>query len=189
MATTLRPAGPADLDGIVAVFLACWRNNYSRVMPAGLVESMTSERATTLWERALRENALTDGGPTVIVAEGVPASPMSVSGMTRWGLHGGEGIIHSLYVDPDLQGGGVGVLLLQAAEAGIAAAGVSTARLWAFRDNAPALAFYLRRGWAPDGVVRTTVEFGEPEVRLVKALPEADPQGSGRQGRALGPIA
>lgn len=183
MASTLRPASLDDLDGIVAVFLACWRNNYARVMPGHLVKSMTVERATALWEGALRESARADGGPIVVVAETVPATAAApagdiasanglpaVSGVTRWGPQDGEGIIHSLYVDPVFQGGGVGVLLLQAAEAGITGTGAATARLWAFRDNAPSLAFYGRRGWTPDGVVRTSTEFGEPEVRLAKAL-------------------
>jgi GNAT superfamily N-acetyltransferase len=182
MASTLRPATFADLDGIVAVFLACWRNNYVRVMPERLVSSMTTERAKTLWEPALREDAPADGGPVVVVAAetsgGVPAAGgghPTVCGVTRWSLQEGQGTIHSLYVDPALQGGGVGALLLQAAEDGIAAAGAATATLWVFGDNTPSLAFYRRRGWAPDGVVRTSTEFGEPEVRLAKVLKEAGP--------------
>lgn len=182
MASTLRPATFADLDGIVAVFLACWRNNYARVMPTRLVNSMTTERAKALWERALRESAPTDGGPIVVVAaetsEDGPAAEdvqPTVRGVARWSLQEDQGIIHSLYVDPALQGGGVGALLLQAAEDGIAAAGAATATLWVFGDNAPSLAFYRRRGWTPDGVVRSTTEFGEPEVRLAKAVKEAGP--------------
>lgn len=50
------------------------------------------------------------------------------------------------------------------------AAGGGTATLWVFEANAAARTLYARNGWLPDGGTRVEPEFGEPEVRLRRAL-------------------
>lgn len=163
---TLRPATKGDLDGIVGTFLGCWRESYARVLPPHLVDLMTDDRASTLWARALREAAPGE----IIVAESDETPVAAILGVTRYAVgDSGEGMVHSLYVSPHAQGGGVGSRLLDAACSALAAAGVTTTRLWVFSENTPSLDFYRRSGWVPDGATRTEDEFGEPELRLSKA--------------------
>jgi GNAT superfamily N-acetyltransferase len=67
------------------------------------------------------------------------------------------GEIRSLYVDPSVCDRGLGTVLLRAAIAALAAAGFTRGTLWVVEGNAPARAFYERRGWVPDetdGAVR-----------------------------------
>ena len=59
----LRVAGPDDADQLTAVFLDCWRISYAQVMPAALVESMTSGKARTMWADALKRP-----GQTIVAA-------------------------------------------------------------------------------------------------------------------------
>lgn len=171
MTLRCRPATTGDIDGIVAAFLGCWLVSYAAVLPRSLVDAMTPRRAGALWTRALAEAA--DG--EVIVAESTDRSGPGIIGVTRWGLvpTGGDvpdGVVHSLYVSPPAHGQGVGSALLEVATERLAAAGVASARLWVFRDNAPSVAFYRRSGWLPDGSTRVQPEFGEPEICLTKKL-------------------
>ena len=159
MTITLRDADQRDRDAIVAVFLECWQVSYAAVMPAALVRTMTSTDATELWLRAIADAAPGE----IVLAE----SSAKIVGIARWSA---SGWVHSLYVSPRVQGSGVGALLLREVTRRIAGCGVTTAHLWVFRDNAPAVAFYRGQGWQPDGTTRIEERFGEPEVRLARDL-------------------
>ena len=172
MPITYRPATRSDLDGILEVFLACWRDSYAEVLPRRLVETMTDAYAGELWMNAL------DGSVSgeVIVAE--EASTATILGVTRFAVGAqGDGVVHSLYVSPMAQGRGVGSRLLMEASRALSAAGASTAHLWVFADNAPSVAFYGRQGWLPDAATRVQEEFGELESRLVRTLAKYPPKG------------
>lgn len=162
MQTTLRTATSDDRDGIVDVFLACWRESYAGILPAAAIESMSDDRARALWERVL---ASPHG--TVLVAE----HDGRVLGVTRFAEETDAdgrptGAVHSLYVSPEARGLGLGSLLLGTAYDTLRAGGASSAALWVFAANAPSIRFYRGRGWLPDGATRTQEEFGEPELRL-----------------------
>ncbi len=168
---TTRAATAADRHAIVAVFLGCWLVTYAANLPASLVEAMTPARADALWRRVLDDAAAGE----VIVAESATPTGRGIVGVTRWAVEADRpgalnGAVHSLYVSPAAQGRGVGATLLAAATGCLAASGVEIARLWVFRDNAPSIAFYRRSGWVPDGCTRVQDEFGEPEIRLAKAM-------------------
>lgn len=162
MTLVLREATSGDLAQVVEVFLACWRGSYAAVLPEALVTAMTAERATAIWRRALAAEGVT----VVAIDEG------RVLGATRYEASGADGAVHSLYVSPDAQGLGVGTRLLDHAVAAFAARGLGVATLWVFAGNGPSIAFYRSRGWLPDGGSRVEPEFGEPELRLRKAIPE-----------------
>ncbi len=153
--TVLRAATSDDLDRVVAVFLACWRESYAGILPAPTIAAITDARAVELWTRVLSAPA-----GTVLVAERDGA----VLGVVRFDTD--EGVVHSLYVAPSAQGLGIGTRLLDLAFESLRADGVRTAALWVFSANEPAIAFYRQRGWLPDGGTRTQDEFGEPELRL-----------------------
>lgn len=169
MSITYRPATREDIDGIVAVFLSCWRGSYAEVLPRRLVDAMTDDEATSLWTRVLDEAGR--GEVIVAEAEAAGASRPAILGVTRFALAGdGGGMVNSLYVSPLAQGKGVGSRLLTAAADALAAAGATTAHLWVFEHNAPSIAFYRRQGWVPDGDARVQEAFDEPEIRLVRTL-------------------
>jgi ribosomal protein S18 acetylase RimI-like enzyme len=161
--TTIRLAGPEDVDEVAAVFLACWQVSYDRVLPRPVVAMYDADGARALWRAALLE-----AGPdsVALVAEDGGGA---ISGVVRVGTdpdRPAAGHIFSLYVDPARQGRGVGTLLLAAAEARISHRGADEATLWVFEENVAARAFYDRLGWQPDGGRRTEPEYGEPEIRL-----------------------
>jgi len=161
----LRVAGPDDVGQLAAVFLDCWRISYARVMPAPLVATMTPEKARSIWADAMRRP-----GQTILAATG-EEPPHAVLGFVGFRLvENGAGYVSSLYVSPNVQGGGVGRILLAEAERELSALGARTARLWVFEENAPSRAFYVRQGWEPDGRRETLPEWGQPQLRMTKTL-------------------
>ena len=165
MTVELRTASSDDLDDIVRVFLACWRDSYRGVLPATTIEAMTDQRARVLWQRVLGSEA-----GEVLVAERVSDAGAELLGLTRFAASGDHADVHSLYVSPDAQGLGLGSRLLNAAAERLASAGATDATLWVFANNAPSIAFYRKQGWLPDGEERTQEEFGERELRLARRL-------------------
>ncbi len=146
------------------MFWRCWTESYAEVLPASLIARLTHDDATTMWRRALD-----DAGPgEILVAVETPTGP--VLGVTRFAAGGQVGQVHSLYVAPAAQGRGVGRALLATATASMIDRGTREARLWVFAANAPSRAFYAGLGWQPDGTTRVQNQFGEPEVRLGRAL-------------------
>lgn len=161
----LRVAGPDDLGALTTVFLDCWRISYAAVMPAALVEGMTSEQARSMWADALQRP-----GQTILAATG-DEPPHAVLGFVGFQVQpDGVGYVSSLYVSPHLQGGGVGRLLLSGAEHELRTAGARAARLWVFEENAPSRAFYARQGWQPDGRRETLPQWNQPQLGLSKTL-------------------
>lgn len=157
MNVLLRPATIADHAGIVEVFLDCWRVSYRGLLPDAVIDAMTPERASALWQRVL-----TSGAGTTAVA----TDNDRVVGVTRWS----DADVYSLYVSPAAHGGGVGTKLLAHAAGSIADVGHARAHLWVFADNAPSVAFYASRGWTATGEDRVQDEFGCRELRLQKEL-------------------
>ena len=162
-----RSAAERDRDGVVAVFLACWRRSYQRVLPEPVITAMTEPRARELWTPLVRDEP---GGALVASDED------RIIGVTRWTIDASarSGSIGSLYVHPDGQRSGVGAGLLERALAAIAATGAGHATLWVFESNAAAREFYARHGFRRDGTTRVEPEFGVPELRLARALERPD---------------
>ncbi len=151
--TDIRPATPADLDEIVEVFWACWTRSYRAFAAEADLAALDHESAAALWRTALA------GTGNTLVAERAGR----VVGLTRYAAGPDLVQVHSLYVHPDQQGGGIGGRLLAAA-LGDAPRG----QLWVFSANQQGRGFYARNGWRPDGVTRTQERFGMPETRLVR---------------------
>lgn len=157
MTVHTRPATVDDHDGIVEVFLECWRQNYAGLLPQFAIDAMTDRRAASLWTKLLA-----DGPGTILVAE----LSHEVVGVARFDILDGTGIVHSLYVSPHAQGRGLGSLLLEQARTAMNECGAHRLFLWVFADNVPSISFYRRLGWLPDGHSRTQDEFRVPELRL-----------------------
>lgn len=82
----------------------------------------------------------------------------------------GTGEIAALYVDPDRWGRGIGSALIAKALAGLREAGCSAVTLWVLAENRPAITFYARHGFAPDGLGGPDPQTGRPKARLRAAL-------------------
>ena len=154
-APTIRPADVADLPAVHALIERAYRGDSAR---AGWTyeSDLLSEDRTSLDELAA---IVGDPDKRILVAERDGA----VVGCVEVAREGeGVGYFGMLTVDPRLQAGGLGKLLIAAAEAEAARAFGATRMVLAVVDKRPELiAYYERRGYAATGEVRP---FPAPEA-------------------------
>lgn len=169
MALTVRRAAPADAERLAEVHIQCWRETYRGMLSERFLASQDPASRLSLWRRLLESPEPADAwvacdGGTVVGFAGVrhvpagdvthDAPPPSSGSLELWGL----------YLLASHQGLGLGRRLLEAA------LGNSAASLWVAADNARAIGFYRRFGFAPDGaedVIPTWEDLHE--IRMVRA--------------------
>jgi ribosomal protein S18 acetylase RimI-like enzyme len=135
----LRPATPADVDAIAALFHEGWHDVHPGRVPEGLTERRTPE---AFHDRVAARVAETDD-TTVAEVDGTVAGFVMVSGSEA----------EQVYVDRAFRGSGVAAVLLSEAERRIADAGYDEAWLVVVRGNDRAQAFYAKQGWVDEGDV------------------------------------
>lgn len=108
----------------------------------------------------------------VIIGETVLVAELDGHRVGFAGLLANDNFLHSLYVDPDYQGRGVGSALLKAVQSRF----TSTGALKCLQKNTAAQAFYLQHGWQI--IAQGGGEQGK-YVLMHYPLASASPSGSG----------
>lgn len=173
----LRAAMLADVPAIADIHVRAWQRTYRGMMPDAFLDALAPTQRIARWEGDV---AAPDAEMTVIVA--AESSSGQIVGFCsvcpQMHLAPGDaalppaGEIHTMYVDVEAKGRGIGRHLIEAAEERMRAMGFTRGVLWMLADNAPARGFYERMGWRVDGVT-TAIQYGDrrvPERRLTKAL-------------------
>jgi len=75
-----------------------------------------------------------------------------------------------LYVDPCLQGKGIGTALAMHCEQLASQHGYGEIYLWTFEKNAPARAFYEKLGYVHDGATQVVEPYGAVGIRYHKYI-------------------
>lgn len=157
MSFTVREPGPSDAARLAELHVSSWRETYTHLLPEGYFSPAHIQGRHDMWNDIL-------GTPrdelTVRVAEGDdgifgfvlvgPAQPLGEEAPAR------ERQLYGLYVAAAHHGTGAGKALL---DAGL---GDGPAMLWVAAQNPRAIAFYLRNGFAFDGV-----EQADPAAPLI----------------------
>jgi len=132
----VRAATREDLDRLADIWHEGWHDGHAGIVPAALTIQRTRESFRDRLEAAL---------PDIRVA-GVPGSPVGFAIVK-------DGELYQLYVASASRGSGVAALLIDDAEARLAAAGVETAWLACAIGNERAARFYRKRGWRLVGTI------------------------------------
>lgn len=154
----LRPATPADVDGVAEVWHTGWHDGHAGHVPEGLTLARTLE---AFGVRAA------DRVPVTTVAE----LDGQVVGFVM--VVGSE--VEQLFVARAYRGTGVAAVLLAEGERQVVAAGHAQPWLAVVEGNARARRFYERSGWRDAGPLPYEVTVGEqvflsPCRRYVKVL-------------------
>lgn len=134
-----RLAAGDDLAAVASVYARSWRHAYRGIVPQGFLDALSEG----FWQLGLEQSA----DRTFVAREGGETVGVCTYGPARVEAFVGWGEVVSLYVLPERTGGGIGSKLLDAALGALAAEGFERAYLWVLTDNAPARAFYERRGF------------------------------------------
>ena len=152
----IRPASEQDVPALRALGIRTWRATYEGLLPDALVAGGIDE----FWNDYSLGAAARSGRLLVAFKDGVPA------GLAEFDrVDGARTAIWKLYVAPEAQGRGIGVLLLERV---LATAGTPEVRVEHDARNAAAAAFFDKHGFAVDAVEDTG--GGARTVRRVRRL-------------------
>ncbi|WP_318207126.1 MULTISPECIES: GNAT family N-acetyltransferase [unclassified Streptomyces] len=136
----IRPAGPADLDAVVALHTEARATYYRGHIPdADFLGPEEIARSRAGWAAAVDRGAV-----LCAVRDG------ELAGIAAYGERDGLTHLTQLHVLPARWRSGVGAELHAACVDIWRAAGATEARLEVFEKNERAQAFYAAHGWTPD---------------------------------------
>lgn len=179
-AVRIREAVPGDAAAIGALHVASWRETYSGLLPAALLDGLSAEARAAMWAAAL-EDPQAFGGMTLLVATGAGAmvgfAACSAQRDEALEARGYDGELGAVYVLRAHQRSGLGRSLMRLMAARLIENGQRAASLWVLRDNLPARAFYERMGGEivgareeeQDGVSFAELAYGWPALSALLA--------------------
>lgn len=161
----IRQATRDDALAIETIRVNGWRTAYRHVFPPAELDALPIDDRR--WRPRLETPP--DGWTTLIAERDGGVVGFASVGPSR--DEPGPGELYAIYIDPDHWSSGVGRVLIEAAEARLAAE-YAEATLWVLDDNPRACRFYERAGWAPDGATKAEERLGVRalEVRYRKRL-------------------
>ena len=184
---TIRPAAPNDAQAVTRIRVLGWRFAYQGLVPHGYLDSLNVTEDTERMRGYLSQlpqnlppnNLASVQGPNdgekrsfmlavrddaVLGFCHFSAAPNNADRPGRT-TPGGEmvGRLHSLYIDPDALGQGIGHALMNHALSTFTAWGCKRAHLWVLEGNSRASSFYERQGWQLTGETKVDRSFG-PEL-------------------------
>ena len=188
-ALTIRPATPYDAQAIARIRIQGWRFAYQGLISQDYLDSLSVAEDTERMRgylSQLPQNSPPSRSESVQgSSDGAKRSFMlavrddAVLGFCRFGAAPDKtdraeranpagtmvGRLHSLYIDPDTLGQGIGHTLMDHALSTFAAWGCECATLWVLEGNSRAISFYERQGWRRTGATKVDQSFG---LRLVE---------------------
>lgn len=175
---TVRPATPDDAFAIAWVHVATWRVAYRGMIPESFLAGLSVERRQAFWRESLMAPAERSSTCVAIADERVIGFA-NVGRSREDGASANDGELFAIYVEPDCWGAGAGARLMERALADLRTNGFRAAILWVLAENAGAIDFYAKAGWAPDGTQRREALGSADilEIRLARALQPQSPGG------------
>ena len=186
-ALTIRPAAPNDAQEVARIRVLGWRFAYQGLVPQGYLDSLNVAEDTERMHGYLSQlpqnlppnksapglNSGDSGKRSFMLAvrddavlgfchfSAAPNNTDRVERATPGGTMNGR--LHSLYIDPDALGQGIGHTLMSHALSTFTAWGCKRAHLWVLEGNSRAISFYERQGWQLTGDTKVDRSFG-PEL-------------------------
>jgi GNAT superfamily N-acetyltransferase len=174
---TVRAATPDDVDEIIRIQSNTWTTAYAELLPEAALQRLSGPAARQAWRAAVSAGnghhvfVATEGSWTVgfCAASGTdqpdPEDPSPDD--TR-------GALAALLVEPRWGRRGHGLRLFEAATAALRSEGAKLGSAWVPERDIASRAFYARRAWESDGVVRV-LDAGDRELREIRLVGSLEP--------------
>jgi GNAT superfamily N-acetyltransferase len=158
----IRVATDSDVEEIVAIHVAGFRQVNAPHLAADAAGRMTPERSAASWRDLIV--APPARGAVLVAENDHKVIGAAAAGPSRDpGAEADDAEVYALYVDPMHWGEGAGATLDAAARGHLADRGFGDAILWVLEQNERARRFYEREGWSADGGRRE--HFGATALR------------------------
>ena len=163
----VRRATMGDAEPIARVHTSAWQAAYLGILDDEYLAALDWHERAARWVDLLGRN---DGATILVALVDAQVVAFATGGRSRDPEAVGDEL-YAIYVLPELWGRGLGSLLLERMISGFLASTPIT--LWVLEDNTPAIAFYSRHGFAPDGVSKLA-HIGGRDVREIRLVRGAD---------------
>ncbi len=169
----IRPARPADAEGIAAVHVEAWRSAYPGLVPSNVLLRLSRRAQAREWTAQLSRRSFAEWVVVAELANGTVIGFGSCGEARVTGLpQAGE--IYTLYVSPEHQDQGVGGAMLLRLFEMLIDRGLTSALVWVLAQN-PSRFFYEAMGgrrvaerrerlW---NTVLPQIAYGWDDLRLV----------------------
>ncbi len=164
----VRPAVASEAGGIVQIHIRCWQENFRGLIDDKALRAIDANAWLLRQEERLRSRAC-----FVAEADGQLVG-FGECGPVRDKAYGSAGEIHSLFVSPGAQGGGVGHALFMKLREELERQGFRRLIVKTMRDSPESREFYERQGCRWEG--ESSFEFAGrsyPEAVYVLSLTKA----------------
>lgn len=168
---SVRPAGTADVDEIARIQIQTWRQAYSSVMPARVLDALDAADVAGLWRSAITEPPSEHHHLLVALEQDTIVGFTAIT-PAEVGDPDDTGAITILLVEPRFGRRGHGSRLLAAAVEHLREDGLARAVTWTLVKDAASQNFFRSAGWDADGAARALkmAESEVDEIRLHAAL-------------------
>ena len=168
---TVRDAGMPDIPAIVAVQARSWRNAYRGMVDDAFLDAIPMQQ----WIESWRAHFFVGDTRCFVAEEGGRVVGFASVGRPDAGEELGASVaeLHTIYIDADRYGTGLGRRLAATALEHLRSEGFAEVVLWVLEQNERGRRFYEAGGWAPDGA-RASDCWGAtsvPRVRYRVRLP------------------
>jgi ribosomal protein S18 acetylase RimI-like enzyme len=146
--TVFRKAVPADAPAIGHLITAAWQTAYRGILSDAMLNTLDEQKKSERFQDSIqnkpefRHFVLETGRRIAGVSVVCPCLDEGLAGAAD---------IMVFYIHPDMQGQGLGRVMMEHTLADIRRSGEPQIVLWVFRDNRNARAFYERMGFTFDG--------------------------------------
>ncbi|MBI3429615.1 MAG: GNAT family N-acetyltransferase [Actinobacteria bacterium] len=145
----IREALLSDAEGIAKVHVHAWQEAYVGLVPDFFLQSLSVEERTATWVQNI-ENSPPKTHILVAELDNRIVGFVSV-GANRESGPSDQGEIFAIYVDPEIQGRGIGATLMKVGIQALRNESFATGILWVLEGNLLTRTWYESHGWKTDG--------------------------------------
>jgi len=139
----IRPARPADAEGIARVHTASWRDSYRALLPARVLEQQGTDQRRVSWQRTLAD-------PAILTVVAYDVSRGDIVGFCDAGRNRGSTAqaaeVYRIYLDYHAKRHGLGREMFDYVTDWLRAQHLRSLVIWVLDGNAHACRFYEAMG-------------------------------------------
>ena len=170
MKNMIRPMQFSDIPRVAEIHVFGWRCAYRGIVPdEHLFNVLSVAKRMERFEVSMKDKESAWNSNTFVYDDGIIKAFLTI-GPCRDEDKLSAFELGGIYVDPCLQGKGIGTALVAHCEEIAVKRGYNEVCLWTFEKNAAARAFYEKVGYVHDGATQIVEPYGAVGVRYHKAL-------------------
>jgi ribosomal protein S18 acetylase RimI-like enzyme len=162
----IRKAKIEDTQGVATAHVKAWQYNYRGQMPDNFLDKLSVKKRAEKWKEIF-SNPKTNQNTFIAESNSKILGFCNVGPSRDDSAPNNVGELYGIYLDPRIQGQGIGSALMETGLNFLRELGFTKATLWVLKTNNSAISFYKAKGWKSDGQEKKDKmdDFNIEEVR------------------------